>query len=103
MSLRVKISGDTAIVHSAHADRHLRPAALLLNLLNESVVKTTILDLQALDYIDSAALGEIVSSHLQYEDAGAHLTLVKVPPNLYRIFEQSKLTTILDIEQDTSS
>ena len=60
-----------------------------------------VLDLQKMDFIDSAGLGVLVSCLRKAAGEGGDLLLAEVPPFCRSIFELTRLTRVFDVTQST--
>ena len=58
-----------------------------------------VLNLQKMDFIDSAGLGVLVSSLRKAAGIGGDLRLAEVPPFCRSIFELTRLTRVFDVAQ----
>ncbi|MBM4118816.1 STAS domain-containing protein [bacterium] len=58
---------------------------------------TVVLDLEALDYIDSSGLGFLVTLHERMERQGQRLILANLRSHVTRVFKITRLDQILDI------
>jgi anti-sigma B factor antagonist len=65
----------------------------------ESGTKSILLNLAGVDLIDSSGLAEITSAHIYAEKHEATLALTNLDWNLQRVFDLTRLSTILHIEQ----
>ena len=54
-----------------------------------------IVDLQALPFINSAALGYLIRAHKNMEDEGGELALARVQPAILRILEMTHIDEVL--------
>jgi len=82
----------------------LGPAtATLREAIREAVLNDTtkvILNLGNVGYIDSAALGEIISGYVHVKNTGGNIVLLNLDPNVHRLMVIAKLQVILDIFDD---
>jgi anti-sigma B factor antagonist len=62
-----------------------------------------ILNLEKVNYVDSAGLGELVRTHTSIHNRGGKLMLVKPSKNVYDLLRISKLDRVLEIEQNEAS
>jgi anti-sigma B factor antagonist len=58
------------------------------------------LNLERLDYLDSAGLGELVRTHVAVRGRGGQLTLVNPSPNVRRLLHLTKVDQVFDIAPD---
>jgi len=59
--------------------------------------KRTILDATALDYVDSAAIGTLVSCLTQAKKAGSELRLAGANPRIVRLFSMTGVDKLLPV------
>jgi anti-anti-sigma factor len=57
------------------------------------------LDLAAVQFLTSTGLGKLVALHKRVAAAGGRLTLTRVCPQVYEVFEVTRLTQLLDVRQ----
>jgi anti-sigma B factor antagonist len=69
----------------------------LLAIIANSGEKRLILDFVNVQFMSSAFLGLLVKVHKRVIEAGGHLQLYNLDPNLYKIFEITRLTKVFDI------
>ena len=62
--------------------------------------KKIILNLAAVDYIDSSGVGELVGSYTTVRNAGGELKLLNLSPKVQDILNVTKLYTVLDVRDD---
>lgn len=62
--------------------------------------KKIILNLAAVDYIDSSGVGELVSSFTAVRNAGGELKLLKLTKKVHDVLAVTKLYTVFDIKDD---
>ena len=65
--------------------------------------KRILLNLQHVDFIDSAGLGELVRTHASIRSHGGQLKLVKLGDTVMKLLQITKLDRVFDIEQDESA
>ena len=68
----------------------------LTKLLNDGHRKVVV-DLGKVDYLNSTALGTLVSAHTSYSKHGAKIKLCNVNKNIKNIFVITKLTLVFDV------
>jgi anti-anti-sigma factor len=56
-------------------------------------------DLDSVDYLDSAEIGKLVCAHKRLRARGGQLVLCNVHPRTYGVFEKLMLHRLLDIRQ----
>ena len=62
--------------------------------------KKIVLNLAAVDYIDSSGVGELVSSFTTVRNAGGELKLLSLSKKVSDILQVTKLYTVFDIKDD---
>jgi anti-sigma B factor antagonist len=62
--------------------------------------KKIILNLAAVDYIDSSGVGELVSSFTTVRNAGGELKLLNLTQKVHDVLHVTKLYTVFDIRED---
>ncbi len=62
--------------------------------------KRILLNLEGVDFIDSAGLGELVRAHSSIRSRGGYLKLVKPRDTVLKLLQITKLDSLFDIEQD---
>lgn len=65
--------------------------------------KHIILNLAAVDFVDSSGLGELVRTHASVRSHGGQLKLANPSKHVHDLLKMTKLDRVLDIEQDESS
>jgi anti-anti-sigma factor len=70
----------------------------------DSGKRKILLNFDAVDFIDSFGVGEILASYISTHNLGGKLKLVKISKKLFLIFQVTMLTKVLDIydEEDTA-
>jgi anti-anti-sigma factor len=56
-----------------------------------------VVDMRDLDYVDSSALGFLVTLHERMERQGQHLRLINMNAHVARVFKITRLDRVLDI------
>ena len=59
--------------------------------------RKVVVDLGKVDYLNSTALGTLVSAHTSYSKQGAMIKLCNVNKNIKNIFVITKLTLVFDV------
>jgi len=59
-----------------------------------------LLNLEQVNYLDSAGLGELVRTHVAARGRGGHLTLVNPSPNVRHLLRLTKVDQVFDIAPD---
>jgi anti-sigma B factor antagonist len=62
-----------------------------------------VLDLERVDYVDSAGLGELVRAYTTVRNHGGQIKFVKPSPGVLRLLQTTKLDQVLDIVADQST
>ena len=62
--------------------------------------KRILLNLEGVDFIDSAGLGELVRAHASIRSRGGYLKLLKPRDTVLKLLQITKLDHLFDIEQD---
>ncbi len=65
--------------------------------------KQILLDLERLEYVDSAGLGELVRSYATVQGHGGRLTIVRPSPGVLRLMQITKLDKVFNIASDQAS
>lgn len=65
--------------------------------LKESMDETVILDFKGVESLSSLGLAAVGKLHTQLEEEGRHLRIEGLNENLYRIFDITGLTKMLDV------
>jgi anti-sigma B factor antagonist len=71
--------------------------------LAEQGKKHIVLNLAAVNFVDSSGLGELVRTHASVRSHGGQLKLVNPSKHVYDLLKMTKLDRVLDIEQDEAS
>jgi anti-sigma B factor antagonist len=62
-----------------------------------------LLNLERLEFLDSAGLGELVRTHVAVRARGGQLTLIRPAPNVFQLFRVTKVDQVFDIAHDELS
>jgi len=62
-----------------------------------------LLNLEQVNFLDSAGLGELVRTHVATRGRGGHLTLVNPSPNVRHLLHLTKVDQVFDIAPDELS
>ncbi|MEM9414880.1 MAG: STAS domain-containing protein [Planctomycetota bacterium] len=62
--------------------------------------KRVALDLGQTGYIDSAAIGWLLSSHKAFKDAGGRIVIYAVQPGVQRVIDMMRIGTVLELAPD---
>jgi anti-sigma B factor antagonist len=65
--------------------------------------KHIVLNLAAVNFVDSSGLGELVRTHASVRSHGGQLKLVNPSKHVHDLLKMTKLDRVLDIEQDEAS
>ncbi len=65
--------------------------------------KHIVLNLAAVDFVDSSGLGELVRTHASVRSHGGQLKLANPSKHVHDLLRMTKLDRVLDIEQDEAS
>jgi anti-sigma B factor antagonist len=65
--------------------------------------KRILLNLEGVDFIDSAGLGELVRAHASIRSRGGYLKLLKPRDTVLKVLQITKLDGLFDIEQDEAA
>ena len=65
--------------------------------------KHIVLNLAAVDFVDSSGLGELVRTHASVRSHGGQLKLANPSKHVHDLLKMTKLDRVLDIEQDEAS
>jgi anti-sigma B factor antagonist len=65
--------------------------------------KHIVLNLTAVNFVDSSGLGELVRTHASVRNHGGQLKLVNPSKHVHDLLKMTKLDRVLDIEQDEAS
>jgi len=66
----------------------------------DSGKRKILLNFDAVDFIDSFGVGEILASYISTHNLGGKLKLVKISKKLFLIFQVTMLTKVLDIYEE---
>jgi anti-sigma B factor antagonist len=93
----VDIVGRLALIDGTAAMREAIRVPL------EQGKKHIIINLAAVDFVDSSGLGELVRTHASVRSHGGQLKLVNPGKHVHDLLRMTKLDRVLDIEQDEAS
>ena len=90
--------GDVAVL-ALHGDIDLNTAPSLRLALMEAIDagKRIVVDLEGVDFIDSAGLGVLLGGHERANGAGGELVLVATGRNVLRVLELTGLTRVFEL------
>jgi anti-sigma B factor antagonist len=90
----------TVLAVSGEIDINTAPQLLqALAELDGAARQALVLDLSAVSFLDSSALGALVGAQKEIAAAGGRLTVVCADPKVLRIFSITRLTEVIDIVQ----
>jgi anti-sigma B factor antagonist len=72
----------------------------LFSLVDELGRRKLLLNFGNVEYLSSAALGKLITLNKKVQSAGGRLILCNIDPQIYEVFEITKLNKILDIRKD---
>ena len=72
----------------------------LFSLVDELGRKKILLNFGNVEYLSSAALGKFVALHKKVSAAGGRLILCNIDPQIYEVFEITKLNKLLNIQKE---
>jgi anti-anti-sigma factor len=98
MTFQTHIEGDQAVIRSVEESRHFRPLSEVKRVLSLGV-KTITVDLRDVSFVDSAGIGELITSHVYANETGSHLLLINVTPDVRRYLDLANLGELLDIHE----
>jgi len=82
----VRISGELDLAGADAREAEVRRLAA------EPAVRTVVLDLRALEFLDSSGLRVVARSQRRRDEAGRRLALVRGPETVQRVFDISRMT-----------
>lgn len=62
--------------------------------------RTVLLNMAGISYMNSAGIGIIVDSFKKFREKSGHLTMCSLSPDIFRLFEVTKLNRFIDIYED---
>jgi anti-anti-sigma factor len=90
-ALVARVAGDLDILTSDQVKAELSERA-------DGGVRTLVLDLADVGFVDSSGLGALVTLHRHVEARGGRFVLRSVPPPVQRLFEITRLDDLLVVE-----
>lgn len=72
----------------------------LFSLVEEVGRKKLLLNFSNVELLSSAALGKLVTLNRKIKDVGGKLVLCQINPNIFEVFEITKLNRIIEIRKD---
>ncbi len=64
---------------------------------------TVLLEMAGVSYMNSAGIGIIVDSFKKFRERGGHLAMCTLSPDIYRLFEVTKLNRFIDIYENEAA
>ena len=75
----------------------------LFSLVDELGRRKLILNFGNVEYLSSAALGKLITLNKKLQAAGGRLSLCNIDPQIYEVFEITKLNKLFQIQKDEQS
>src|SRR6195256_4586547 len=72
----------------------------LFSLVDESGRRKILLNFGNVEYLSSAALGKLITLNKKLQAAGGRLILCNIDPQIYEVFEITKLDRFFNIQKD---
>ena len=72
----------------------------LFNLVEEAGRKKILLNFANVEYLSSAALGKLILLNNKLKTAGGRLILCNIDPQIYEVFEITKLNKVFNIQKE---
>lgn len=72
----------------------------LFSLVDELGRRKVLLNFGNVEYLSSAALGKLITLNKKLQSAGGKLVLCNIDPQIYEVFEITKLNKLLVIKKD---
>src|SRR5213080_5143560 len=72
----------------------------LFSLVDESGRKKLLLNFGNVEYMSSAALGKLITLNKKVQAAGGRLVLCNIDPQIYEVFEITRLDKFFNIEKE---
>jgi anti-sigma B factor antagonist len=103
-SLEIVRNGSCSIVRlvgckDLHEDNVQRIDRQMANLIEDREGQHLILDLDAVEYLTSTALGKLVALHRRLRQQGGRLSVVNVRAAVWELFHVTRLDRILEVLQ----
>jgi anti-sigma B factor antagonist len=102
--LEIELIGDVTVVRFTDKklidDRTIRLVGdQLCSLVDEQGRRKILLNFCNVEYLSSAALGELIILHKKVIAAGGRLVLYNIDPQIYEVFAGTKLNKLFDIRR----
>lgn len=104
MELEIETStydGATLLTVSGEIDLHSAPA--LRTRLDELHGSAVVIDLSRVEFLDSSALGALVSGARGLAESGGWLRLACPPPHVQKVFRITRLADVIPIFDDVAA
>ena len=72
----------------------------LFSLVDESGRRKVLLNFHNVEYLSSAALGKLITLNKKLQAAGGRLILCNIDPQIYEVFEITKLDKFFNIQKE---
>jgi anti-sigma B factor antagonist len=102
--LQLEDVGDVTVVRFGQCkvlDRQNMPAVReqLYRLVDDLGRRKLLVSFDGVEYLDSLALGILITLNRKLQDTGGRLTLCSLSPQAYKVFETTRLNTLFHIEK----
>src|SRR5215475_29688 len=72
----------------------------LFSLVDEEGARKVLLNFSNVEYLSSAALGKLITLNKKLQGVGGRLILCNIHPQIYEVFEITRLNKLLNIRKD---
>src|SRR5271168_1265015 len=72
----------------------------LFSLVDNEGCRKVLLNFQNVEYLSSAALGKLITLNKKMQQAGGKLVLCNIDPQIYEVFEITRLDKLFKIKKD---
>ena len=72
----------------------------LFSLVDELGRRKVLLNFKNVEFLSSAALGKLITMNRKLQTAGGKLVLCEIDPQIYEVFEITKLNKLFNIQKD---
>jgi anti-sigma B factor antagonist len=72
----------------------------LFGLVDEQKRRKVLLNFTNVEYLSSAALGKLITLNKKLQNAGGKLILCNIDPQIYEVFEITKLNRVFNIQKE---
>jgi anti-sigma B factor antagonist len=91
-------SGATVVAADGEIDIHTAPdLRAKLAELERAGVRTIVVDLSSVGFLDSSALGTLVGANKDLQASGGMLKVVCAQPNILKVFEITRLSEVIPV------